>query len=328
MSSERVFISWEPSNSRSASLAREFSARCYNIHYFALKRPFISPLKYTLQAFKTWQLLRREKPRLVFVQNPPVFAPLAVWLYCAFSKSRFIIDSHTGVFLEGKWKWLSFLHAFLVRRAIVSIVTNDHLGSIVERWGGKYFVFPDVPIKIDKVETIDRPRSFVTVVNSFSYDEPLAEIVAAAGQLPDVNFAITGDLDRCPPEILNAAPDNVHFTGFVSRQEYLNTLGASDAAVILTTENHTMQRGAYEAMALGVPIITSDWPLLRKTFFKGARYSDNTRASIEEAIQTVLDDLETFKRDVADLRSQRAAIWAENLANFMDTHVNGAVPGA
>ena len=33
-----------------------------------------------------------------------------------------------------------------------------------------------------------------------------------------------------------------------------------DGILALTTHDHTMQRGACEAVSLGVPIITSDWP--------------------------------------------------------------------
>ncbi|MEM7502616.1 MAG: glycosyltransferase [Pseudomonadota bacterium] len=318
----RVFVSWEPSNSRSATLAEQFDAECWFIHYLSLKNPWLAPIKYVLQTIRTWYDLFRQRPSLVFVQNPPVFAPLAVWVYCALTNSRFIIDSHTGVFLERKWRWLSFVHAFVVRRAAVSIVTNEHLAAMVEAWGGNTFIFPDVPVEFPNAEYLDeRSAHLVTVVNSFSYDEPLAEVLEAARALPQVEFAVTGDVERCPPELAEAAPENVRFTGFVPRKVYVDTLYSSDAAVVLTLEDHTMQRGAYEAMSLGVPIVTSNWPLLRNTFFKGAQFTDNTASSITSAIETIIGNKRLMKDEVADLKRQRRALWRELLAEFEERYL-------
>ena len=324
----RVFVVWEPSNTRSATLAEQFGAECWYVHYLGLKRPWLAPFKYVLQAVRTWQLLARNKPKLIFVQNPPVFAPLAVWLYCLFSGASFVMDTHTGAFLEKKWRWLGFLHGFLARRARVSIVTNDYLAEIVHAWGGKTFIFPDVPVEFPDAKRMARAEHFVTVVNSFSYDEPLVEVLDAARELPEIEFAITGDLSRCPPSVEESRPDNVRFTGFVSRREYVDMLYSSDAAVILTTENHTMQRGAYEAMSLGVPIITSDWPLLRKTFFKGAQFTDNTANSIANALRYLIDNKQQLKEDVAELKRQRRALWSEMLATFEASHLKSGQPAA
>jgi glycosyltransferase involved in cell wall biosynthesis len=319
---KRLFVSWEPSNSRSATLAREFSAECVFVHYLALKKPLLAPIKYVLQSFKTWRILRDFRPEVVFVQNPPLFSPLAVWLYCGLKGVPFILDSHTGVFLEPKWRWLGFLHAFLVRRARVSIVTNEYLGGIVESWRGKYFVFPDVPTEFPDARKIsDLPKDFVLVVNSFSYDEPLEEVIKAARQLPEVSFAITGDVRRCPRTLRDNTPDNVRFTGFVSRSEYVNLLNSADAAVVLTKEDHTMQRGAYEAMSLCTPIVTSNWPLLRETFFKGTCYTDNTTETIIAALRKILANKEKYRADIEDLKKQRRAMWAEKLEQFSDEYL-------
>jgi glycosyltransferase involved in cell wall biosynthesis len=293
------------------------------VHYLALKRPWLAPIKYVMQAFKSWSILRDARPDTVFVQNPPLFAPLAVWMYCGLKGIPMILDSHTGVFLEPKWRWLGFLHGFLVRRVRVSMVTNDHLGGMVEAWGGRYFVFPDVPTEFPDAGTIDdKPGNLVLVVNSFSYDEPLDQVIEAARALPDVSFAVTGDVRRCPQELLDQKPDNVRYTGFVSRSDYVSLLNSADAAVVLTNENYTMQRGAYEAMSLGVPIVTSDWPLLRDTFFKGTCHTDNTAASIVEALQTILSDKAGYRSAIAELKRERRAIWARKLEQFSNQYLD------
>jgi glycosyltransferase involved in cell wall biosynthesis len=178
-------------------------------------------------------------------------------------------------------------------------------------------VFPDVPTEFPEAQRlVDRPDALVTVVNSFSYDEPLAEVLQAARTLPEVTFVITGDVRRCPPEIRDEAPPNARFTGFVPKKEYVDTVFSSDAVVVLTTENHTMQRGAYEAMSMGVPIVTSDWPILRETFSRGTIYTDNTSDSIAAAVRTVLAERPRYRAEIADLKRFRRQHWAERLDEF------------
>ena len=53
----------------------------------------------------------------------------------------------------------------------------------------------------------------------------------------------------------------------------------------LTTRDHTMLRGAYEAIYQGTPVIVSDWALLRESFPEGAAHVENTAKAIVRGIQ-------------------------------------------
>ena len=313
---DSIFISWAPENTRSATLAKCFGARLFNLHALGFKRVLIAPLKYLILSARTLAIIRRERPELVFVLNPPYFSGLAVWLATRLYGGRFVLDSHTGAFLEKKWTWLAPLHRFIARRAIVSIVTNEKLGSMVESWGGHYFIIGDVPTRFEAAHIDGLPRPFVTVVNTFSYDEPIEEVVDAARSMPDVHFSVTGDLRHCPTDLKENAPPNLSFTGFVPHQEYVNKLFSSDLAVVLTTENFTMQRGAYEAVSLDVPVVTSDWPLLRDTFSGGAKFCDNSAEGIATAVGAVLDQQPEFKRGVMELKESRRQLWATRQSEF------------
>lgn len=322
----RVFVVWEPSNSRSETIANEFGATCYYVHFLALKKPWIAPLKYLHHAIRTLAILIKQKPSVVFVQNPPLFAPLVVWLYCRATGTSMILDSHTGVFVESKWTWLSGLHRFLARRAEVNIVTNEHLRGILEDWGARTFVIADVPVDCATVTPCATSRDVVTVINTFSYDEPIDEVLRAARLLPGVHFNVTGDSARSDPALVELAGANVTFTGFLSRQQYIETVAASAAAVVLTTANHTMQRGAYEAMSMGVPVVTSDWPLLRSTFFKGVIHVDNRAESISNAVQKILANRDRYVAEILDLRRHRRLIWSDKRAEFANLYLRSA-PG-
>lgn len=322
--SKAVFISWAPNNTRSTTIGARFGATVYHLHALRFKRVILAPPKYVILGIRTFRILWRERPEFIFVANPPYFSALVVWFYTRLRGGRYVLDSHTGAFLERKWTWLRSLHRFLVRRAAVSIVTNEELGRIVEEWGGRYFVIGDVPTEFDPQPVADLPRPYVTVVNTFSYDEPIEEVLAAAGQLPEVNFAVTGDTAHCPPTVRDLAPVNLQFLGFTSMQEYADRLSSSDLAVVLTTENYTMQRGAYEAVSMGVPVVTSDWPILRETFAGGAVFCDNTADGIARAIREVLDDQIAFRQGVQALRQRRRDHFDRLQADFQTRYLDSS----
>ena len=97
---------------------------------------------------------------------------------------------------------------------------------------------------------------------------------------------------------LDNKPDNVVFTGFVSYGDYVSLLRHVDAVIVLTNRDKTMLSGAFEALAVGKPLITSNWNCLMQYYSKGAICIDNSTAQIKEAIQTVQRKKSTVgKRD-------------------------------
>ena len=101
------FVTWYPSCRRSDTLAERLGGRSHLIHYFEFKRPMYAPAKYILQAATTFRRLLRDRPDVVFVASPPVFAVVAVWAYAKVSGTPYIVDAHTGVFDDPRWTWLS-----------------------------------------------------------------------------------------------------------------------------------------------------------------------------------------------------------------------------
>jgi glycosyltransferase involved in cell wall biosynthesis len=269
-------------------------------------------LKYPVQAFKTLLILMRKRPQVVFVQNPPILGVLEVYLWSLFTGARFIIDSHTDALLAPWWAWSLPLHRFLSRRAIATIVTNDHL------WQAPAFVLTDVPILIAEQSPARlEPMAFnVAVVSTASYDEPLSEILAAASQIPEVAFHVTGNY-RTRPDIVAQAPHNVHFTGYIPDGEFYGLLKAAQVVMCLTTEDHTIQSGAGEALWLGKPIITSDWPILRQYFSRGTIHVNNTSAEILQAIVSMRGSLATFETAVDALRQERWRLWQDKVSQLV-----------
>jgi len=328
-----IFISWAENCSRSDHLALLLGGKSYMIYAGWLgSRSATIGLKYIIQAWQTLWLLLRERPQVVLVMVPPIFAALPVYIYCKLTGSRFATDNHTAGFTMKRWQRVKFLHGWLEKRAACNIVTNDQLQRLQQTWGvpaEKVLVIGDLPAQFSEIETppflnqihastaasgngkLRNGFFAVTTICSFNSDEPLDNILQAASELPEVKFFCTGKLKDAPSGILERKPPNVMFTDFLSVPHYAGLLKDSHGVMVLTTRDHTMQRGAYEAMALGTPVITSDWPILRTTFAKGSLFVDNSPPSIVKAIRQLRAEWSKFKAAIQVQRAQRHAAWAE-----------------
>lgn len=313
------FVTWYPSCRRSDTLAERLGGPSHLIHFFEFKRPLYAPAKYVLQAAATLRRLLHDRPDVVFVASPPVFAVLAVWAYAKVSGTPFVIDAHTGVFDDPRWTWMSAVSRFLSRSALATVVTNRVLADRVRAWGAKALIIGDVPVRFPDVPPAQLGAGVhVVVINTFSQDEPLAEVIEAARLTPSATFHITGN-PRHSRNLWNGTlPSNARFTGWLSDDDYAALLGAASMVVTLTTHDHTMQRGGYEAMAVEKPLITSDWPLLRETFSRGTIHVDNTATGIAAAIARAGVEQKRLTAEMGQLRRERSAMFGHLIAGVQE----------
>jgi len=308
-----VFVSWAPFCSRSDSIAKHLNGSSYMIYLSALGSNYLTVgIKYLLQAVMTWKVLRRTRADVVFVMSPPVIAALAVWLYTRCCGGKYFIDAHTATFVDPRWQKVAWLQRFVSRRAVATIVTDHHWARLVESWGGRAVIVAEVPVFFPTPaypELIGKWK--IVLVATFTNDEPIAEFLEAARNMPDVSFFVTGDQRQLRSKLRSKTPRNVTYTGFVPDREYVGLLLSADAVMCLTTLDHTMQRGAYEAMHLGRPIITSNTELLRKIFSKGAVHVDSRAEDICRGVQEMLQELHRYEQEVVGLRKERLKQWVE-----------------
>lgn len=306
-----LFISWAPFCSRSDSIAARLGGRSFMVYSPRYGSHFLTvPFKYFSQAIKTLRILWRERPAVVFVMTPPVVACFPVWIYSRLSGASFVIDAHSGAFLDTRWKPLLFLHKWCSRAARTTIVTNEYMQRILQSWKASTTLVRDVPVCFAEPshQRLDGSVN-MTFVSTFTRDEPIQLFFEAAARLPEVRFHMTGNYHRSDARVLEARPDNVRLTGFLSDADYVGLLLASDAVICLTTFDHTMQRGAYEAVFLGRPVITSNFDLLRRHFSKGTVHVDNTVDSVVAGVRRMCGDLARFRKEIEDLRRERLQEW-------------------
>lgn len=306
-----IYITWQPYCSRSDNTARELGGRSYIVYIELLGSNYYTIwIKYLLQAIITFFILIKDRPAFIFVMSPPMFAIFPVFIYCKLVKKKYIIDAHTGAFIDDMWQKVMFLQKFFCKYAEFTIVTNDELAKIVESWHGKSLVIPDVPIKFpDPVPPPMDNGIHMILVNSFALDEPLDEFLKAVERFPEIQFYVTGKVNKRARKYLNKCPLNTVFTDFLPEPQYHGLLLKSNFVVVLTTKDHTMQRGAYEAIYHGKPVITSNWPILRNNFPQGALFVDNTVEGIVEGIEKAIVQLSKFELEAQDLMVKKIEDW-------------------
>jgi glycosyltransferase involved in cell wall biosynthesis len=306
-----LFISWAKHCSRSDSIAGRLGGTSLMIYSSLWGSRYSTVLfKYLTQSLRTARVLLRYKPRTVLVMTPPVVACIPVWLYAKLTGAQYAIDAHSGAFLDRRWMSILFVHKFFSRHAKVTLVTSTFLANMVTAWGAKTQIVSDVPVCFPEPRLVKRNGHVtMTFVSTFTGDEPLENFLVAAGRAPDVQFYVTGRLEDAEPEVLKKAPGNVSFTDFLSDSDYVGLLMSSDAVICLTTEDHTMQRGAYEAVYLGKPVITSDFEILRKSFPSGSVHVTGTPEDIARGICEMKGDLRRYQREVAHLRTDKLECW-------------------
>ncbi|HSJ56169.1 MAG TPA: glycosyltransferase [Anaerolineae bacterium] len=302
---KKMVVAWVRRDQRSELLAQTIGGTAHFINRGQQGKLWQAPFRYVWQAWDTWRLLRRERPDIVFVQNPPIFSALVAYLYARLGGAEFGIDSHTAAFVAPRWNWALPLHRWLSRRALVTLVPNQSQGDIVQTWDVPYLVLGFTPGEYPPGEPYPLDGQFsVAVVSTYEADEPLDVVFQAAERLPDVDFYVTGDDRKADTALVAQKPDNCHLTGYLSYDQYVGLLRGVDAVMDLTTRNHTLLMGGYEAVSFGVPLITSDWPVLRDYFSLGTVHVPNTVEGVYEGVQRARRDADRLCEEMPHLNAR------------------------
>ncbi|MBX3065803.1 MAG: hypothetical protein U0528_09795 [Anaerolineae bacterium] len=317
-----VAIVWAPEEVRTELFARRLNATLHHIHFLEYKRPLYAPFKYPMQWLKTWQILFKERPNYIYITNPPVFAALCVYLFCAMTGAKFVMDTHPPSLYSKKWGWSLPLQRWIAKRALMNITDQERFQRMFEEWGAKCMVLEkppkDAPFS-QLTGVVDAGKFEVAVVNTFAEDEPFQPILDAANLLPDVEFHITGNLAKANAEqkaAMATAPANCHFTGYLLGDQYWSLLHRSRAVMVLTTFPYSLLGGGQDAMVLNKPAILSDQPALTDYFNKGAVFVENTAEGIAKGVQEVQQREQELIRGTQQLLEDRQQKWDTNFRNL------------
>jgi glycosyltransferase involved in cell wall biosynthesis len=203
---------------------------------------------------------------------------------------------------------------------VATIVTNEYLAALVRAHGGHATIVADLPIEYEGGTPRSDPQQFTVVfVTSFDRDEPIPVMIETARRLPDVRFFMTGDPPARADLVREALPSNLELTGFLASTAYGTLLRNADVVVALTTDEHTMQRAAYEAIYQGTPVIVSNSELLRTAFDDGALHVENSPDAVVRAVLQVRAKSAEYRNGAERLRSRKRAQWQRTKAALRDT---------
>jgi glycosyltransferase involved in cell wall biosynthesis len=130
-------------------------------------------------------------------------------------------------------------------------------------------------------------------------------------------FHVTGDPGRPAAHLPEHVPTNVRFTGFLPDREYYALMASSQAVMCLTTRDHTMQRGACEALWMGKPIVTSRWPLLQEYFRAGTVHVPNTVEGIRGGVRELVRHHAEYEDRIRRLQEERRGAWETSVRSLL-----------
>ncbi len=317
MGEKGIFLVWAKTSRRSTTLANFFKIK---LRILPIQRSwsFFRLFQYSFFALRTFFILLREDPDIIFVQCPPIQILFPVYLYTKFLRSKFIIDAHTGAFIgQGRYfpiylRWLRFF----AQQAIMTILPNQGIVKYVATWKIPFFVLEDWIPDLE-VTTIDKKLvKSVGVICGFGADEPIAQIVEATKLVPDVQFYLTGNYPKAKFQL--TAIRNLKFTGFLAEADYIKLIKQVDLLMVLTTRADTILCGAYEGLSLEKPLILSDTQTLRHHFPKGTIWIQNTAEAIAQGIEKAFASLPQLQAEISQLKLEKQQKWLQEAKKLKD----------
>jgi glycosyltransferase involved in cell wall biosynthesis len=216
------------------------------------------------------------------------------------------------------WKLGRALAAWAVRNADFTIVTNRFLAEKVLQQGGRPLVLPDpVPdVAPSGAQTLspDEPMRLL-VIATYAKDEPIAQILEAARAVQgQIEFQFTGNFRKLPEQVIASVPPNVKFLGFLAEADYWQHMRDAHAVVDFTLMEDCLVCGAYEAVAVGRPMLLSDTRALKEYFRKGALYSSAEPGAIAAAVHRLRTEYDSLNEQIAALRTILQTEWSTQAA--------------
>ena len=291
-----LWITWE-AHRRTRELAADLG-----IPLVEYDHPGPGWTRYPFALFATLRTLLVRRPDTLIVQCPSILLGVWVCLLRGLLRYRLVADCHNEAVSPSCYRFGLYraLIRFIHHTANVCWVTNARLAEVVLKNGGRALVLPD------RVPNLERPnvsratkeeletgngatKPYVVFICSYAPDEPYTAVIEAARALGDtIEWQITGDTKRADPRMVRNLPPQVRLTGYLSEQDYLARLAYAEVLVDLTVRTDCLLCGAYEAVALGKPLVTSDTQALHDYFRCGTVYTKPDAVSIANAVSDAL----------------------------------------
>jgi glycosyltransferase involved in cell wall biosynthesis len=245
----------------------------------------------------------------VFAPNPSVVLAYLLLVLRGVFKYTFVIDAHyAGVVAPGGSALFQKALDYCNRWADLVIVTNEEHCKHVEAIGGRPLVCEDPLPDIGKYATVASEESKdVFFICSFDIDEPYADVFRAASILQQEGyvFGVSGDFRKAA--IRPSDFPHVNFIGYVPEPEFYGRLAESQVVVDLTEQENCLVCGAYEAMMLEKPLVTSRTMALQRYFISGTIFVDHRPLAIAEGVRLAYETRNELRLKIRDWKTRAAS---------------------
>ncbi len=265
-----------------------------------------TPLRYLLQTLDTARILREQRPKVIYVQLPPVFPLLQAWCYARRTGAQIIADNHSS-FLDGRWRIFHWMQKPLARRIKINLVHNEANADLLRGWNAAGVMLlkspavtsdeildPDANLSVFQKD-LDAPGLIrVLMVNRFAVDDAWREVFTAARITPEARFFVTGDPARAgitPDQV----PGNVVLTGLLPKPVFIALMAACDVTLSLTLRRDTLLWSIRESLALGKPFVASRSPVMLAEFDGLGLFTDHSPADMRARILDAYAQRDTWR---------------------------------
>lgn len=264
---------------------------------------------------RTIAILRERKPRTLLVQSPSLVLALLCLLLRPVLGYRLVVDAHNEAVIpfKNKGHLIRWLTDLVNRRADLVIVTNRQLADHITKLGTRCVVLPDRMPQAPALPPAGEPAGDVfdvAVIATYAADEPVEAIFEAAREAGDpFRFHVTGNPAKLDARVRALAPPNMRFTGFLEDTDFWSLLRDCDVVMDLTLADNCLVCGAYEALAVGTPLILSGNAASRELFADSACHVDNSPRSIADALRDARGRHLQLKASVLAVKERMTSQW-------------------
>jgi glycosyltransferase involved in cell wall biosynthesis len=214
-----------------------------------------------------------------------------------------------------------------LRRARAVVVPSAYLADIARGWGldaSRVSVLPN-PTPAVAVVADTQPRGTFTFVGRITRQKALEVAVAAVARVPAARLVVIGDgPDRARLEDVvqaSGAADRIELRGALPRLDALAVVAGSDAA-LLTSAWENFPHSAVEALAAGVPVVSTavgGVPEIVRDGVNGLLVPAGDVDAVARALARVLDE--------NGLRSRLAAAAGDSVSELSMEKIYGRLSG-
>jgi glycosyltransferase involved in cell wall biosynthesis len=268
---------------------------------FLYGRTYLAPLRYTVLFLRTIIILGRERPDVVYAQNPSVFCPLSCLLFCRLWRKKLIIDHHAvwsiKTFSRGILSaLLRKMEKFAVARAYANTVPHSLWARELKKMGAKnILIVYDYVAKSETYRSEELRKKYSNGRNIIALaphgGHPLERIEneaqAAAEFVNSLELLFSGPPAKIEARIQKILDSrNVNYIGFVPKKEFEGVKASVDLGLCITDEPYTLSHSLLEFAACSVPTISSAQEAVRELFGESLLY---TKSSSPEDIGAAID---------------------------------------